>query len=47
MHRWPAVFFAKAAVQGRASLPDTARWANIKELVAASPDMWELSSQPR
>jgi len=41
------VTFARAAVQGRAALPDSARWNNIRELVATSPDVWELSSQPR
>jgi hypothetical protein len=35
------------AVQGRAQLPDQPRWTNIKELVATTPDVWEVSSQPR
>lgn len=41
------VAFAKAAVQGRAQLSDAAQWKNIKELVATTPDIWEMSSQPR
>ena len=39
--------FAKAAVQGRMRLPDAPQWQNIKELVASTPDVWEMSSQPR
>ena len=41
------VNFAKAAVQGRTQLADAPRWSNIKELVATTPDVWEMSSQPR
>jgi hypothetical protein len=41
------VDFAKAAVQGRTQLADAPRWSNIKELVATTPDVWEMSSQPR
>jgi hypothetical protein len=41
------VTFAKAAVQGRTRLPDAPRWTDIKELVATTPDVWEVSSQPR
>jgi hypothetical protein len=41
------VEFAKAAVQGRTSLPGARPWTNIKELVATTPDSWELSSRPR
>jgi hypothetical protein len=40
------VEFAKAAVQGRTSLPGSRPWTNIKELVATTPDSWEPSSQP-
>ena len=35
------VAFAVAAIQGRATLPGAPTWANIKELVATSPDVWE------
>ena len=41
------VAFAKAAVQGRNQLPDAPRWSDIKELVATTPDAWEMSSHPR
>lgn len=41
------VAFAVAAVQGRASLPGARPWTNIKELVATTPDSWEISSRPR
>jgi hypothetical protein len=41
------VAFAVAAVQGRTALPGAPAWSNLKELVGTSPDMWELSSQPR
>ena len=41
------VEFAKAAVQGRPTIPGTRRWADIKDLVTTSPDLWELSSRPR
>ena len=41
------VEFATAAVQGRTTLPDAPRWSNIKELVATTPNVWELSSRPR
>lgn len=41
------VAFAVAAVQGRKSLPGAPAWSNIKELVATTPDVWELSSAPR
>jgi pimeloyl-ACP methyl ester carboxylesterase len=39
--------FAIAAVQGRASIPDTPAWTSIKELVATTPNVWEISSRPR
>ena len=41
------VEFAKAAVQGRTTIPGTRHWADIKDLVTTSPDVWELSSRPR
>jgi len=41
------VLFAVAAVQGRTSLPGAPVWTNAKELAATSPDVWEMSSQPR
>ncbi|TFZ06164.1 hypothetical protein EZ313_05840 [Ramlibacter henchirensis] len=41
------VRFAVAAVQGRTQLPDSPRWTDIRELVATTPDVWEVSSQPR
>jgi hypothetical protein len=41
------VQFAVAAVQGRKSLPGAPAWADIKALVATTPDVWEPSSQPR
>ena len=41
------VAFAVTAVQGRASLPGARPWTNIKELVAATPDSWEISSKPQ
>ena len=41
------VTFAVAAVQGRANLPGSPRWADIRELVATTPDLWEPTSQPR
>lgn len=41
------VAFAQAAVLGRSSLPGVRPWTNIKELVATTPERWELSSQPR
>ena len=57
METWPqpeidrvrdrSVAFAVAAVQGRASLPGAATWANLKALVATTPDLWEASSRPR
>jgi len=57
MEKWPQqerdrvrdrmVSFAKAAVQGHTQLPDAPRWSNIKELVGTTPDVWEMSSQPR
>jgi pimeloyl-ACP methyl ester carboxylesterase len=57
METWPAVEidrvrdrmveFAKAAIQGRSSVPGAKPWSNIKKLVATTPDVWELSSQPR
>ena len=40
------VEFAKAAVQGRAAAPGARRWADIKQLVATTPDVWEASSKP-
>lgn len=39
--------FATAAVQGRVSIPDTPAWTSIKELVATTPNVWEISSRPR
>ena len=57
MESWPqpeidrvrdrSVAFAVGVVQGRASLPGAATWANLKELVATTPDLWEASSRPR
>jgi hypothetical protein len=41
------VLFSVAAVQGRTSLPGAPVWVNAKELVATSPDVWEMSSRPR
>jgi len=41
------VEFAKAAVHGRTTLPGARPWSNIKELVATTPDSWEVSSRPR
>ena len=41
------VAFAVAAVQGRTSLTGGRPWNNIKELVATTPDSWEVSSRPR
>ena len=41
------VEFAKAAVQGRTTIPGTRPWTDIKDLVTTSPDLWELSSRPR
>src|SRR4051812_25858333 len=41
------VAFAVAAVQGRTTLPGAPAWTNLKELVATTPDVWELSSRPR
>jgi hypothetical protein len=38
--------FAIAAVQGRASIPGAPAWTNIKELVATTPNVWEVSSRP-
>jgi hypothetical protein len=40
------VEFAKAALYGRAA-PGAKPWGNIRELVATSPQAWELSSQPK
>jgi hypothetical protein len=45
--RMRMVEFAKAAVQGRTSVPGGRAWSNIKELVATTPDSWEPSSRPR
>jgi hypothetical protein len=39
--------FAIAAVQDRASIPDTPAWTSIRELVATTPNVWEISSRPR
>lgn len=57
MHTWPReeldrvrdrmTAFAVAAVQGRASIPGAPVWTNIKELVATTPNAWEVSSRPR
>ncbi len=41
-----SVEFAKAAVQGRAAVPGARRWADIRELVATTPDVWEATSKP-
>jgi hypothetical protein len=41
------VEFARAAVQGRTSLPGARPWTSIKELVATTPQSWEPSSRPR
>jgi hypothetical protein len=41
------VEFAVAAVQGRKALAGAPTWRDIKELVATSPDRWEMSSRPR
>lgn len=41
------VKFATAAMQGRSEVEGAVRWTNIKELVATTPDIWEISSQPR
>ena len=41
------VAFAQAAVLSRTSLPGLQPWRNLKELVATTPERWELSSQPR
>lgn len=57
METWPAsekdrirtraVAFAVAAIQGRGSVPGASAWSNLKELVATTPDAWEISSRPR
>ena len=41
------VAFAVAAVQGKTTLPGAKRWSDIKELVATTPDSWEVSSRPK
>lgn len=41
------VAFAQAAVQGRKTLPQMPPWSDLKELVATTPDSWEMSSRPR
>ncbi|KQP21934.1 alpha/beta fold hydrolase [Pseudorhodoferax sp. Leaf267] len=41
------VAFAQAAVQGRSTVPGAKPWKDLKELVATTPEHWELSSQPR
>ena len=41
------VEFAKAAIRGDSSMPGSKPWSNIKELVATTPDSWEVSSKPR
>jgi hypothetical protein len=40
------VAFAVAAIQGR-TRNDAPPWADIRELVATSPDLWEASSRPK
>jgi hypothetical protein len=57
MEHWPQadidyargrmVEFAKAAVQGKSSVQGARPWTNLKELVATTPDSWEVSSKPR
>ena len=39
--------FAVAAMQGRTRTPGASAWTNIKELVATTPNAWEVSSRPR
>jgi hypothetical protein len=39
--------FAKAAVLGRKQVEGAARPSDLKELVASSPDHWELTTVPR
>ena len=56
MDTWPAaehvrvrqrmVNFAVASVQGRSTLDGTPKRSNLKDLVATTPNVWELSSQP-
>lgn len=56
MEAWPeqerarvrarTVEFARAAVQGRKTVAGALPWSSIKELVATTPDLWEVSSKP-
>jgi hypothetical protein len=32
------VAFARAVVAGRTSVPDAAKWSNMKQLIATAPD---------
>lgn len=40
------VAFSVAAVQGRKTLPGAKPWRDLRELVATTPDSWEISSKP-
>jgi pimeloyl-ACP methyl ester carboxylesterase len=40
------VAFARAAVNGESSLPGARPWADLRELVATTPPVWEMSSDP-
>jgi len=41
------IAFARAAVLGWSSVPGGRPWSTMKELVATSSDLWEVSSFPR
>ena len=41
------VVFARAAVTGASSVPGAQPWADLKQLIATTPDSWEPSSAPR
>ena len=40
------VAFARAAVNRESSLPGARPWADLRELVATTPPVWEMSSDP-
>lgn len=40
------IAYAKAVLRGDKTVPDAARWSNMKQLVATSADAWEPSTHP-
>lgn len=40
------IAFAKVVIQGKGSVSGARPWTNMKELVATSSDVWEVSTQP-